>query len=136
MSYNPLSVVASYFPFDLFTFTYNLDAAVVIADVGKAMTLDTTGANKMKLTANDSAVDGRLYSFEDRTQQGGGKVGAVERKLRARLTYTGTAPTIGQAVTGSATPGIVKVATSQVAPLPNRVIEVDATALTVVIELF
>lgn len=131
--YNPLSVIAQYFPFDDFIFTYNLDTAIVAADVGKALQLDTTGANKMKLTVADAVIDARLFSFEDRTQQGAGKVGACERKFRAKLTYTGTAPTIGQTVSGSATPGVVKVATTQ-ASHSVVVIEVDAANLTVTVE--
>lgn len=133
--YNPLSVIAQYFPFDDFMFTYNLDSAIVAADVGKAVMLDTTGANKMKLTTDNAVIDGRLWAFEDRSQQGGGKVGTVERKLRAKLTYTGTAPTVGQTVSGSATAGVVKVATTQ-ADHKCRVIEVDATNSTVTVELF
>lgn len=135
MAYNPLSIVASYFPFDLFTFTYNLDAATVADDVGKAFMLDTSGPNKMKLTTDNAVIDGRLYSFEDRSQQGGSKVGAVERKLRCRLAYTGAAPTVGQTVSGSATPGIVKVAVTQ-ASHSVVVIEVDAPNSTVTVESF
>lgn len=133
MSYNPLSVIAHYFPLDDFIFTYNLDSAVVAADVGKALMLDTSGACKMKLTTDNAVIDGRLFSFEDRSQQGGGKVGAVERKFRARLPYTGSAPTVGQTVSGSATAGVVKVATTQ-ASHSVVVIEVDAANGYVTVE--
>lgn len=135
MAYNPLAVVAQYFPFDDFMFTYNLAAGITVADEGKAVMQDTAAANQVKLTVDDAVIDGRLFRFEDRSQQGGGLVGTVERKLRCKLTYTGTAPTIGQTVSGSATPGVVKVAVTQ-ASHKCRVIEVDATASTVTVELF
>jgi hypothetical protein len=139
MVYNPLSVIAQYFPFDDFMFTYNLAAGIAVTDEGKAVQLDTAASNQMKLVTNGSTVDGRLFKFEDRTQQGGGLVGTVERKLRAKLTYTGTAPVVGDFVCGSATPGIVRklVIGTDTGALQNcRVIDVDATASTVTVELF
>lgn len=50
--YNPLSVIAQYFPFDDFMFTYNLDSAIVAGDEGKAVMIDTSGPNKVKLTTD------------------------------------------------------------------------------------
>lgn len=143
--YNPLSVIAQYFPFDDFMFTYNLDSAIVAADEGKAVMLDTSGPNKVKLTTDGARVAGRLFKFEDRSQQGGGKVGTVERKLRAKLPMaaglTGiNLPAVGDTVVGSATAGAVKCLNNGTAKTPdhsqNVVIEVDATGLTVTVELF
>lgn len=137
MSYNPLSVVAQYFPFDDFMFTYNLAAGTVAADVGKAMTLDATGSNKMKLTGAGDVVMGKLFQLEDRTQQGGGLVGTVERKLRAKLpAVNGHATVIGEQVEGSATAGQVTRSGTQpaVGARLNRCIETGTDY--VVIELF
>lgn len=136
MAYNPLSVIAQYFPFDDFMFTYNLAAGITVADEGKAVALDPTGSNQVKLTGAGDAIHGRLFRFEDRSQQGGGLVGTVERKFRAKLTYTGTAPAIGDQVEGSATAGVVQKTVTQPADAlkANRVIEVDTTALTVTVE--
>lgn len=134
--YNPLSVIAEYFPFDDFIFTYNLNAAIVAADVGKALTLDTAAANTMKLLPTAGVLQGRLLTFEDRTQQGGGKVGAVERKLRCKFTYNGTAPAIGDMVEGGAVAGTVAKIASQPAVKGNQVIAIDVPNLTVTVELF
>lgn len=136
MAYNPLSVIAQYFPFDDFMFTYNVAAGVVVGDEGKAVTLDTSASNQVKLTGVGDPIFGRLFRLEDRSQQGGGLVGTVERKFRAKLTYTGTAPAIGDQVEGSATPGVVQKTATQPAEVlkANRVIEVDTTALTVTVE--
>jgi hypothetical protein len=119
---NPNSVVTYQFSFEDFTFTYYLDAAIVAADVGKAVALDTTGTNKVKLTADNSPVFGRLESFEDRVQEGI-KVGAVSRKFRSKLTKTGTV-VVGDTVTGSATAGIVKASTGTDSIYENTVVEV------------
>lgn len=138
MAYNPLTVIAEYFPFDAFMFTYNLDAAIVEADEGKALMLDTTGDNKMKLATDAVTIDGRLFRYEDRTQQGGGKVGTVERKLRCKLKYTGTLPVVGDYMCGSATAGIARkrVGGDANAALNCRVIAVQAADSTVTVELF
>lgn len=138
MSYNPLSVIAEYFPFDDFMFTYNLDSAIVEADEGKALMLDTSGDNKMKLVTDAATIDGRLFRYEDRSQQGGGKVGTVERKLRCKLTYTGTAPAVGDYVCGSTTAGVVRkrLGADATADTNCRVIAVDATNSKVTVELF
>jgi hypothetical protein len=119
------SVVSQLFGFEDFTFTMNVSGAVTAADVGKAVTLDTTAANTVKLAADNDPVYGRLETFEHRTQENI-KVGAVARKFRAILP-TAAAVTIGQEVSGSATAGAVKPTTAQPATegaRNNRVIEV------------
>lgn len=110
MAYNPNGVVTQLFSFEDFIFTYKISGAVTAADVGKAVTIDRTAANTMKLAGDNDPVFGRLETFEDRTQEGI-KVGAVSRKFRANLPSTGTL-TVGDNVTGSATAGVVKASTA------------------------
>jgi len=123
MTYTPESVVSYGFPIDDFTFTYLLNSAIVAADVGKAVNLDNA-ANRMKLTGNGQAILGRLYSFEDRTVSGI-KTGAVQRKFKERLpAISGHGIIVGDAVCGSATPGVVRKAVAGTDPITNVVVEV------------
>lgn len=122
MALNPNSVVTHQFSFEDFTFTYNLDAAITVADVGKAVMLDTSGPNKVKLATDNAAVFGRLETFEDRKQEGM-KVGAVSRKFRSKLPSTGVL-VVGDTATGSATAGSVKASTGTDSTYENTVIEV------------
>ncbi len=122
MAYTVNAVVTYQYSFEDFTFTYYLDAAVTAADVGKAMTLDSTGTNKMKLAGAGDPVDGRLETFEDRKQEGI-KVGAVSRHFRSKLPSTGTIP-LRANVVGSATPGVVAAGAVPTGEPRNYVVEV------------
>lgn len=84
MPYTPNGVVTQLFSFEDFTFTMYVSGTVTAADVGKAVALDTTAANTVKLAGDADEVFGRLETFEDRTQEGI-KVGAISRKLRGKL---------------------------------------------------
>lgn len=117
----PNQVVSRGYDFPEFKFTYLLSGTVTEADVGKAVSLDTTVANTVKLAVADEIIFGRLEAYESRTVLGM-VVGTVSRKFKDIVPYTGTAPTIGQSVTGSATPGVVKVGTVQNLQ-DNRVVE-------------
>lgn len=117
----PNQVVSRGYDFNDFKFTYLISGTVTDADVGKAVSLDTTAANTVKLAVADEIIFGRLEAYEDRTVLGV-KVATVSRKFKDIVPYTGTAPTIGQSVTGSATAGVVKVATVQNLQ-DNRVVE-------------
>lgn len=117
----PNQVVSYGYSFNDFMFTYLVSGTVTAADVGKAVALDTTVANTVKLAGDNDIIFGRLEAYEDRTVLGI-KVGTVSRKFKDLVPYTGTAPTPGQSVTGSATAGVVKVATTQNI-VDNRVIE-------------
>jgi len=128
----PNSVVSYGFPIDSHIFTYNLNAAIVEADVGKALTIDTSGPNKFKLTADNDVVLGRLWSYEDRTQQGMGKVGAVQRRFKEKLPAAiGHSIVLGAVVTGSAVAGEVKLGTTQTEPKHNRCVEVGTDFVVV-----
>lgn len=124
MPYTPNSVVTQTFSFPDFTFTMLVSGTVTAADVGKAVALDTTAPNTVKLAGDNDAIFGRLETFEDREQEGI-KVGAVSRKFRTVLP-TAAAVTVGAEVVGSTTAGAVKPAGTQPAEglKSNRVIEV------------
>lgn len=131
MPYTPNSVVTQLFSFEDFMFTYLVSGTVTAADVGKAVTIDATAANTVKLAGDDDEVFGRLETYEDRTQEGI-KVGTVSRKMRAKLpTDTGLTgfdvPAVGDTVVGS-TAGAIKALNNGSAKTPdqtkNTVIEV------------
>lgn len=58
-------------------FTFNLDSAIVIGDVGKAVELDASAPNQVKLASDGGIVFGMLMTVEDRASNEGVKVGTV-----------------------------------------------------------
>lgn len=54
---------------DLLNRTVNLAAGIVEADVGKAVTLDTSAANKYKLAGDGDLIYGRLEVVENRLNE-------------------------------------------------------------------
>ena len=85
-----------------FEYTFNLAAAIVAADVGKAVSIDTTAARTVKLAADGDVIIGWLDTFEDRTIEGV-KVGAVATKGGTNFTRASGAPavTVGQQICGA-----------------------------------
>lgn len=124
MPYTPNAAVAHSFSFPDYTFTMNVTGSVVAADVGKAVTIDTTAANSVKLAGDGDHVYGRLESFETGGLDGL-TLGAISRKFRAILP-TAAAVTVGAEVVGSATAGSVKPTGTQPGEglKSNRVVEV------------
>lgn len=135
MAYDPRAVVSSGFPLDDFTFTYLLSGAPVPADIGKALTLDTTAANTFRLAANAEPIQGRLWQVEDRTQQGAGIVGTVQRKFKEKMPAAAAhGIVVGDSVVGSATPGLVRKANAAATPpdpRTNLVVEVGTDFVVV-----
>lgn len=122
MAYTPNSVVTYQFSFEDFTFTYYLKSTITAADVGKAVTIDATARNSVKLAGAGDPVFGRLETFEDRKQDGV-KVGAISRKFRSKLPTSG-AVAVGDHVVGAATAGLVAAGAATVNDPRNHVIEV------------
>ena len=116
-------------PVDTFDFTWNLNSAIVAADVGKALSIDTTAANTLKLAADTDAVIGWLTSYENRVQEGI-KVGTASLKGCTDFTYSSTAPTVGGQIQGAGA-GVVKTLTGSNARFDHVVVAVNTTALTV-----
>lgn len=84
---------------------FYLDAAITAADVGKAVEIDPTGEQKVKLATDGAIIVGRLEVYEDRKQEGI-KVGTVSLKgfnyfpIKASLTGV-SAVAIGDTVAGA-----------------------------------
>jgi hypothetical protein len=104
--------------------------AVTQDDLGKALTLDTTAPNTMKLAGDGDPVHGRLETYEDRSQQGAGKVGTVQRQFKERSRPPGTRHRSRRQRRRSGA-GLIKDAG---AATPNRTLCVEAGADFVVIE--
>jgi hypothetical protein len=109
--------------FEDFTLTVNLAAAVTAADIGKALSWDTSAANTMKLAADGDHIAGRLDVYEDRKIEGI-KVGTVEFKFAARLPIkAASGVAVGNTVVGAGN-GEVKPA-GTAAPDNNYVAAID-----------
>lgn len=125
MPYTPNTVVTQQFGFEDFQFTMLVSGTIDVAnDVGKAVTLDTTAANTVKLAGNNDYVYGRIESLENRALEGV-VVANISRKFRSVLPTTG-AVALGNEVSGSATAGVVKATTTQPAENAkrNRIVEI------------
>lgn len=85
-----------------FNLPYFLAAAIVRADIGKALSLDTTAARTVKLAADGDVIHGVLVSFEDRAIEGI-KVGTVATKGGFGLVRATGAPavTVGAILCGA-----------------------------------
>lgn len=121
-----------------FAYTWNLsntggvnpNASITADGATAAMVQDTTADNTARPSTDGTEIIGALRTYENRVQEGI-VVGTIYHKGNFVFMYTGTAPTRGQAVVGSATPGKVKAATAQNSR--NTVVAVDTTAQTVVV---
>lgn len=140
MTYNPNAAVAHSFSFPDFTFTMNVTGTVVAADVGKAVALDATAANSVKLAGANDRVFGRLESFETGGLDGL-TVGAISRKFRATLPVatglTGiNAPAVGDTVVGNGA-GEVKCLNNTTIKTPDQSVNTVVQVLTgfVVVEM-
>lgn len=102
------AIVLEAFSFETFTFTRYITGTVDATCVGKAVAIDTNAAGSVKLAGDGDAVYGRIFQYEDRTQEGV-KVVTVERKFIKRLPTTGTV-NVGDHVVGAGG-GNVKTAT-------------------------
>ena len=84
---------------------FYLASGITAADVGKAVEIDTSGEQKVKLATDGGIIIGRLEVFEDRLQEGI-KVGTVSLKgfnyLPIKAGLTGIAAVaIGDTVVGA-----------------------------------
>ena len=51
-------------------YPFNLASGITVSDVGKAVTIDSSGANKVKLAGDADPILGRLEQVEDRSAEG------------------------------------------------------------------
>src|SRR4028118_2426288 len=114
-----------------FTYTFNLTGTGGNPiPVGSPMMLDAAADNSAKAVTDGATLIGALMSFENRISEGI-IVGAIARKGNFVFDYTGTAPTRGQGVVGSATANKVKSAGAAI--VNNMVVEVDTTKQQVMV---
>lgn len=110
-----------------FKFTWNITGTGGVApsasnkNTDVPMMIDSAADNSAKQVTDGAVILGRLESFENRVQEGL-VVGTISHKCVAVFDYTGTAPTRGNSVVGSATANKVKAAAAAVGCI---VVEVD-----------
>lgn len=129
MAFNPNQVVLDGFTQHDFAFTMLISGAVTSADLGKAVTLDTTADATVKLAADGDPIYGRIFQIEDRSQEGVTTC-TVETRFRKRLPKTAAAITRGASVVGAGA-GLVK---AGLASSKNIVLFVDEDADYVIVE--
>ena len=128
MPYNVNAVVTETFTFNDFIFTMNVSGAVTMADLRKAVTLDKTAPNTVKLAGDGDEVYGRIETFETGGLDGL-TVGAISRKFRTTLPKTAPAIAVGDVVIGAGG-GLVK-KNAAAGAFGNTVIEVRDNSVVV-----
>lgn len=110
---------------DLLNRTVNLATGITAADVGKAVTLDTSGANKFKLAGDNDRIYGRLEVVEKRDNEGT-LVGNVKLHLMGvKLPVkSGETVAVGDVVCGAGDGEIKKQGTSPTFASNHYVVEV------------
>lgn len=89
------------FFFEDWQFTFNLASGITSADVGKAVSRDTSAANTVKLVADDENILGRLEQVEDRSQEGQ-LVGTISIKFLNSLPIaSGETIAVGDKIVGA-----------------------------------
>lgn len=89
------------FKFEDDNLTFTLAAGITIADVGKAVEIDTTTPNTVKLATDDGVIFGRLEVVEDRANESQ-LVGTIARKFSDTLPVaSGENIAIGDMVIGA-----------------------------------
>lgn len=85
------------FNIEPFIFTFKLNSGITVADIGKAVSMDGTTANRVKLSADTDAILGRLETYDSVTQ-----TGAVALKFIGRLPVkSGETVVVGGSVQGA-----------------------------------
>lgn len=138
MPYNASGVVSSGFPqaSDPFTFTYLLsgtfaDDAALAAVAGKAVSLDTSAPNTVKLVANDEEIFGRVFSGAERRVELGIITVAVQRQFKEKLPAApGHSIIVGSPVRGTGA-GLI-----ELAPAANGTVAVEVGTDYAVVEKF
>lgn len=85
--------------------TFNVSGGVTAADVGKAVTLDTTAANTVKIADDGDVILGRLETVEVRSSSQ--RVGAVAMCGSFRLPIGANVVAVGDTLQGAAS-GVCK----------------------------
>ena len=114
-----------------FHYPFYLASGITAADVGKAVALDTSAANTVKLAGDDEQIVGKLVTVEDRAVEGV-LVGTVTLRGGFKFEKAAAAPAIsvGDTVIGAGG-GEVKAA-GAANHAANMVVEVDGDFVIVV----
>ncbi|RUU74947.1 hypothetical protein [Mesorhizobium sp. M7A.F.Ca.MR.362.00.0.0] len=100
-TYSHQNVTLRGFHWEVSSLTFNLATGITTNDVGKAVSVDTSGANKVKLSGDGDTIIGRLASVEDRSVEGT-LIGAVELQFANLLPIKAAAVVaIGDTVVGA-----------------------------------
>lgn len=102
---NVNAIVLEAFSFEDFTFSRYITGTTDASAIGKAVTNDTTAAGSVKLAGEGDSIYGRVYTYEDRTQEGI-KIVGCERKFIKRLPKSAAAINIGDHVVGTLVNGV------------------------------
>ena len=122
--YNIHNVVSYGFPIDDSVFTYNAATGTSADHVGRAVALDTSATNQVKPAGDGDEIFGRVFQFEDRTQQGIGLVASVQRKFKELLPIADAAVVnVGDSVVGAGD-GFIKAAAA-----PNNTVVVELVTI-------
>lgn len=113
--------------------TFNLASGITAADVGKAVALDTSAPNQVKLAVDNDIIFGMLYLVENRVQEGI-LVGTIAQRFAKRLTLAAAqTPLVGSKLVGSATAGLPKVKATPAGWEKTTVVEVINNATVIAI---
>lgn len=117
---------------DDFHYPCNLATGIVAGDVGKALALDASGSNKMKLAGDGDTIVGVLITVENRAIEGV-LVGTWSRHGGFALTKNTSAATIavGDSVQGAGAGEVKKLTTANYAL--NMVVEVRDSGATIIV---
>ncbi|MBN9548152.1 MAG: hypothetical protein J0H31_04515 [Alphaproteobacteria bacterium] len=100
-NYSHQNVTLRGFHWEVSSLTFNLATGIVDSDVGKAMSVDASGPNKMKLAGDGDAIRGRLATVEARSVEGS-LIGAVELQFANILPIkAGEVVAVGDTVVGA-----------------------------------
>lgn len=95
-----------------FQFPFNLKSGITSSDAGKAVSLDTSAANTVKLAGDGDAILGRLEVVEDRTAEGV-LVGTVSLKGGFKLPVkSGETVAVGDTIQGAGSGEVKTIAVS------------------------
>ncbi|TGT64083.1 MULTISPECIES: hypothetical protein [unclassified Mesorhizobium] len=100
-TYSHQNVTLRGFHWEVSSLTFNLATGITENDIGKAVSVDASGPNKVKLSGDGDTIIGRLASVENRSVEGS-LVGAVELQFANTLPIkNGSVVAVGDTVVGA-----------------------------------
>ncbi|RWP44305.1 MAG: hypothetical protein E5X41_13090 [Mesorhizobium sp.] len=128
--YSHQNVTLRGFHWEVSSLTFNLATGITNDHIGRGVSIDTSGANKVKLAADGDTIIGRLASVENRTVEGS-LIGAVELQFANTLPIKAAAVVaIGDTVVGAGAGEVKAAATPDHSK--NFVVEIIGTNAVVV----